>query len=162
MRTVRPRRLGVRGPASVLLTATAIFALAACGNSDDPEASGTSPSTPTTSSTPTETTPSETPPSETATETATPKPAKARVTIKAGVVNGAPEQLDATVGQTVQIKVKSDVAEELQVVGLDQTLALPAGEAATLEFVVPADPGAGSYDVKLGTSGTVLFKLVVS
>jgi hypothetical protein len=161
MRTVRPRRLSVRGAASVLLTATAVFALAACGNNDEPEADGTS--TPTVSSTPTETTPSESPsPSETPTETATLKPAKAKVTIKAGVVNGAPEQLDAAVGQTVQIKVKSDVAEELQVVGLDQTLALPAGEFATLEFVVPTDPGAGVYDVKLGTSGTVLFKLNVS
>lgn len=169
MRTVRPRRLGVRAPAGILLAVTALVALSACGNSNEPTGGATSPSTSSTtpSSTPSETTPSESPSSEpsdtpSATPTDTPKPAKVRIKVEAGVVTGAPETLQVSVGQTVRITITSDVPEELHVHGIEQSLDLPAGEKQILEFVVPADPGAGLYDVELETSGLPLFKIQVS
>jgi len=172
MRTVRPRRLGVRGPATVLLALTTAFALTACGDGDDTGAgSGTTPGA---SSTPSTTEPdasdepsdpaTESPspsPSESATEPEVPKPAKARIRIEAGTVTGAPDRLPVVVGQTVRITITSDVAEELHVHGVEELLALPAGEKQTLEFVVPAEPGPGLYEVELEGSSLLLFQLEV-
>ena len=176
MRTVRPRHLGVRGPATVLLALTTAFALTACGDGDDTGAgSGTTPSA---SPAPSTTAPkpsgepsdepsdpaSESPtpsPSESATEPEVPKPAKARIKVKAGTVNGAPDRLPVVVGQTVRITITSDVAEELHVHGVEELLALPAGEKQTLEFVVPAEPGPGLYEVELEGSSLLLFQLEV-
>jgi len=176
MRTVRPRRLGVRGPATVLLAATTAFALTACGDGDDTGAgSGTTPSASPAPST-TEPKPSGEPsdepsdpasesptpsPSESATEPEVPKPAKARIKVEAGTVNGAPDRLPVVVGQTVRITITSDVAEELHVHGVEELLALPAGEKQTLEFVVPAEPGPGLYEVELEGSSLLLFQLEV-
>ena len=172
MRTVRPRRLGVRGPATVLLAATTAFALTACGDGDGTGAgSGTTPGA---SSTPSTTEPdasdepsdpaTESPnpaPSESATEPEVPKPAKARIKVEAGTVNGAPDRLPVVVGQTVRITITSDVAEELHVHGVEELLALPAGEKQTLEFVVPAETGPGLYEVELEGSSLLLFQLEV-
>jgi cytoskeletal protein RodZ len=170
MHTDRPRRLGFRGSAGIVLAATALVALSACGN-DDPDASATTPGT-TTSASPTETTPSESPsesPSEdpsstpTTTDTSAPKPEKMHITIKGGIVKGTPAApKEVSIGQTVQIKIKSDVADTLHVVGIEQSIAVPADETVTLEFEVPADPGAGTYDVKFDTSGLVLFQFAVT
>lgn len=170
MHTVRPRRLGFRGSAGIVLAAAALVALSACG-SDDPGAGATT-SGPSASSsptgTPTETTPSESPsedPSSTpsTTDTSAPKPEKMHITIKAGVVKGTPAApKEVSVGQTVQIKIKSDVADTLHVVGIEQSIAVPADETVTLEFEVPANPGVGTYDVKLDTSGLVLFQFTVT
>ncbi len=153
MRTVRPRRLGVRGPATVLLAVTTAFALTACGPdaSDEPSDEPSDPAT-------------ESPdpsPSESATEPEVPKPAKARIKVEAGTVNGAPDRLPVVVGQTVRITITSDVAEELHVHGVEELLALPAGEKQTLEFVVPAEPGPGLYEVELEGSSLLLFQLEV-
>ena len=176
MRTVRPRHLGVRGPATVLLALTTAFALTACGDGDDTGAgSGTTPSA---SPAPSTTAPkpsgepsdepsdpaSESPtpsPTESATEPEVPKPAKARIKVEAGTVNGAPDRLPVVVGQTVRITITSDVAEELHVHGVEELLALPAGEKQTLEFVVPAEPGPGLYEVELEGSSLLLFQLEV-
>lgn len=176
MRTVRPRRPGVRGPATVLLAATTAFALTACGDGDDTGAgSGTTPgasSTPSTTEPDASDEPSDEPsdpatespnpsPSESATEPEVPKPAKARIKVEAGTVNGAPDRLPVVVGQTVRITITSDVAEELHVHGVEELLALPAGEKQTLEFVVPAEPGPGLYEVELEGSSLLLFQLEV-
>ena len=165
MRTVRPRRHDVRGAAGVLLAVTALVALSACGNSDDPEGDATSPTTAATPSSTSGTTTTDSPseePSETASETEAPRPAKVKITVEGGVATGAPERLPVTIGQTVRITITSDVAEELHVHGIEQSLDLPAGEKQTLEFVVPADPGPGLYDVELETSALLLFQLEVS
>ena len=170
MHTVRPRRLGVRGPATVLLATTTAFALVACGG-DDPEAgsdpTASSPTATSSSPEPSETTsattsdePTESP-SASPTETDAPRPAKVRIGVKAGVATGAPERLPVAVGQTVQIVIKSDVADELHVHGVEQTLALPASEKQTLEFVVPPETVPGLYEVELHTSGLLLFQLEV-
>jgi len=176
MRTVRPRHLGVRGPATVLLALTTAFALTACGDGDDTGAgSGTTPgasSTPSTTEPDASDEPSDEPsdpatespnpsPSESATEPEVPKPAKARIKVEAGTVNGAPDRLPVVVGQTVRITITSDVAEELHVHGVEELLALPAGEKQTLEFVVPAEPGPGLYEVELEGSSLLLFQLEV-
>ncbi|MEJ7726345.1 MAG: hypothetical protein WKH47_04930 [Actinomycetes bacterium] len=176
MRTVRPRRLGVRGPATVLLAATTVFALTACGGGDDTGAgSGTTPgasSTPSTTEPDASDEPSDEPsdpatespspsPSESATEPEVPKPAKIRVKVVAGEVTVPTDRLAATVGQTVRITITSDVAEELHVHGVEELLALPAGEKQTLEFVVPAEPGPGLYEVELEGSSLLLFQLEV-
>ena len=184
MRTVRPRRLGVRGPATVLLALTTAFALTACGDGDGTgDGSGTTPgasSTPSTTEPDASDEPSDEPsgepsdepsgpatesptpsPSESATEPEVPKPAKARIKVEAGTVNGAPDRLPVVVGQTVRITITSDVAEELHVHGVEELLALPAGEKQTLEFVVPAEPGPGLYEVELEGSSLLLFQLEV-
>lgn len=174
MRTVRPRRPGVRGPATVLLAATTAFALTACGDGDA-VGSGSTPGPSLTSSepSPSETsadepsetasaTPSTTPsPSPSETESAAPKPAKIRIKVVAGEVTSPTDRLPATIGQTVRITVTSDVAEELHVHGIEELFPLPAGERQVLEFVVPAEPGPGLYDVELEASSLLLFQLEV-
>ena len=165
MRTVRLRRHDVRGAAGVLIAVTALVALSACGNDDDPEADATSPTTATTSSSTPATTTTESPsdePTETPSETETPRPAKVKITVEGGAVNGSPGLLPVTVGQTVRIAITSDVADELHVHGIEESIDLPAGEKQLLEFVVPDDPGPGVYDVELEAGSVLLFQLQVS
>jgi len=175
-RPVRSRRFGVRELATIVLAVITVIGLAACG--PDPSGrEGRGERTPRGESTPKESTPKGTAgadPSSTATTTPPPttapgatvaptalNPKSVKITITAGDVKGAPDRLEVVIGQTVKITIKSDVADELHVHGVEQTLALPAGEQVQLEFVVPPEPGPGVYAVELHTSARLLFGLEV-
>lgn len=175
MPTPRSRRLGVRGLATALVAAITLTGLGACG-ADNPGRDGRGPRTPRGQSTSAEATSSESPsvdPSGTAGSTSTataspppttteaPKPKSVKITIKAGDVKGAPARLQVSVGQAVRIAITSDVADELHVHGVEQTLALPAAQKVELEFVVPPELAPGQYAVELHGSGLLLFALEV-
>lgn len=166
MRTVRPRRFGIRGPATVLLAAATVVALAACGADTDPgSGSGSTPSVTTPTGSPGES-PSDDPsgsasPTDDPMETESPLPEKVRIKVKDGTVTGAPDRLPVAIGQTVLIVITSDVADEVHVHGIEETLLVSPGVKHTLELVVPADPGPGLYDVELHSSGLLLFQLEV-
>ena len=176
MRTVRQPRLQVRALATVLLAVITAVALAGCG-AEEPEKEGRTPRTPRSETTkpvetttpatsadpsgsvspttPPPTTPPTTPPPE------APKPKKVKVTVKEGEIKGAPGRLEVKIGQTVQIDIRSDVADELHVHSIEQTFAVPADERVTFEFVVPPEPGPGLYVVELHALGQLVFGLEV-
>ena len=92
-----------------------------------------------------------------------PVPATAEVTpltlvLADGEVTGDTPLARLTVGRPVRLTVTSDVADELHVHGVDETLALEPGEPAVLEFT-PEAPG--RFEVELHEARRVLTRLQV-
>ena len=127
------------------LAAAALLVLAACGEGDDSPTVQSSGSTPTTVATgPT-------------TSSATAATVLA-VTVRGGsVVEGASRQR-ATLGQSVTVRVTSDVADEVHVHGYDKTIPVAAGRTAEVTFVANIP---GVFEVEFEKSHKVLFTLEV-
>ena len=119
-----------------------------------PTASTTVPPTPTTTVPPTTTT--TVPPTTTTTEPA------ADVVISVALVGGRIEgerRYDAALGDTVEVRVTSDVAEEVHLHGYDLLLQLEAGGEVTLTFEANLP---GVWEAELHPSHRELFQLQVS
>jgi predicted small lipoprotein YifL len=144
MQTARPRHPRVRALEYALLAVATVATLTACG-SDDPAT--TTPSSSTSA------------PQDTGAEG--PADVLVDVTVAGDQITTASDRVDVEVGQTVQMTVTSDTAQEVHVHGFDLMLDLEAGEPGTLEFEVTDDPGPGLYEVELEGPGLLLFQLEV-
>ena len=92
-----------------------------------------------------------------------PVPATAEVTrltleLADGEVTGDTPLAQLTLGRPVRLEVTSDVADELHVHGVDETVDLVPGETAALEFT-PESPG--RFEVELHDARRVLTRLQV-
>lgn len=65
------------------------------------------------------------------------------------------------IGDTVRLSVTSDVADEIHVHGVEETLVLRAGVESVPEFVVPTGVPRGVYEAEGHNSGLILFELRV-
>jgi len=127
------------------LAAAALFVLAACGEGDDSPAVATDATTATTVSAG---------PTTTSSSGAT----VLAVTVRGGsVVEGASRQR-ANLGQSVTVRVTSDVADEVHVHGYDKTVAVSAGRPAEVTFVANIP---GVFEVEFEKSHKVLFSMEV-
>ena len=121
-----------------------------------------------TTTSPAASTPATSTPAASATPTApavpsSPVPATAEVTpltlvLVDGEVTGDTPLARLSVGRPVRLSVTSDVADELHVHGVDETVALEPGEPAVLEFT-PESPG--RFEVELHDARRVLTRLQV-
>lgn len=85
-----------------------------------------------------------------ATET---QPVVISVQVAGGKLVMGPETTTVSQGQEVQLRVTSDVADELHLHGYDKKLPLVAGTAATLTFTAE---NSGRYEYELHGSETVI------
>ena len=152
----------------VATAALSLLALAACG-SDEPTPPAAAP---TTQPAPTTTTaeapaPATEAPATTATTaeatapTAAAEPA-ADVVISVVIVDGrieAERRYEASLGDTVELRAISDIAEELHLHGYDQLLRLEAGVEASLTFEADLP---GVWEAELHFSDREVFQLQVS
>ncbi|ONI81307.1 hypothetical protein ALI144C_22575 [Actinosynnema sp. ALI-1.44] len=79
------------------------------------------------------------------------------VVVEGDKVTG-PDRIEARTGDSVQIVVTSDVADELHLHGYDRTAALVAGRPSTLALVTDVP---GVFEVELHQSGMELTRLRV-
>lgn len=145
MQIARPQPPRDRALEHALLAVATALTLTACGSGNDP-ATATSPSSTSASQ-----------------DTGAEGPADVLidVTVVGDKITTANDRVDAEVGQTVQITVTSDTAQEVHVHGFDLMLDLEAGVPDTLSFEVTDDPGPGLYEVELEGSGLLLFQIEV-
>lgn len=153
-------RRGVGWLTSVLMVLMALV-VAGCGDGNADPAS-----TPTRSPSPAETTSPTTDPGD---GPASPTPAEstgeeradveADVTVEDGQVAGGVERIPATVGDTVALRVASDVADTVHVHGYDRHASVGPDEPAVVRF--PADiPGV--FEVELEQRGLLIAELEVT
>jgi plastocyanin len=162
------------------VAAGAVLLLGACGGDDEPEASGTTTSAATSApsettdtsettdagttadTSQTETTPTEpVTPVEPSSEPTATIDAAVEVTIAGNQVTSSEDTLQVSPGDTVEIRITSDVDDEVHVHGVDATQALTAGQTATLIFEVPLILDPGVYEVETHDSGLLLLQLEV-
>lgn len=131
---------------------TALLVLAGCGDDDNgPEATTTSIAAGPTSTSPVVTT------SPVGTTSSSTSGQVVEVTFRAGSVEG-PSQVEAKVGDTLTVRVTSDVAEEVHVHTFDLHAELEPGVAGEITFTTDIP---GRHEVELEDSGKRLFTLVV-
>ena len=149
-----------RSSASAILAAVlAVAVVGGCGSetaSSSGSASQPSADEPTSAVTPSE------PPGESS-EPAEPEESDAvtvEISIAAGDVDPAGEQVEATVGQTVVLVVDSDAAEELHVHSApdDHEFAIEPGQNQTFRFPVEQP---GQFDIETHDTGVLVAQLVV-
>lgn len=93
-----------------------------------------------------------------ATTTTLPSGQIVEVTFRNGQVDG-PSQVEAEVGDTLTLRVTSDVAEEIHVHTFDLSADLEPGVPGEITFVAGIP---GRHEVELEDSGKRLFTLVVN
>ena len=96
--------------------------------------------------------------SSTATSTTTAAGHTISVTVANGAVSGAKDKETVKVGESVVIKVQSDVADEVHLHGYDKSADVDAGGNATIEFTANIP---GQFEVELESRKLTLFTLVV-
>lgn len=172
-----PRTIPIRLAAAATLAA---LTLAGCGGTDEgatptqtsattsatPSETMTSPSATAPSAPPSTSPSSESPsaspsPSDTPSQTPTTKPVVVKVTIKAGEVRTGSVDVPVLAGDNVRLVVRTDVADELHVHGVEQTFPLEVGKN-TIDFQIAADLAPGLYEVETHTAALLLFNLVVT
>ena len=101
------------------------------------------------------------PASTTAPPAATPAPAGTVIEVRyaGGEVTGVEQRVPVPLGETVVLRVTSDVAEEVHVHGYDVVFDLAPG--GTVERTFTADQP-GSWEVELHDAGRPLFQMRVS
>ncbi|MGH3611141.1 MAG: hypothetical protein ACRDRK_00670 [Pseudonocardia sp.] len=77
----------------------------------------------------------------------------------AGAGGGAPVRVAVPVGSTVELVVRSDVADEVHLHGYDRSSFVTAGASTTLRFVADI---AGVFEVELEQRGDRLVRLEVA
>lgn len=81
------------------------------------------------------------------------------ISVVGGKVTPPPDRVAVAIGQTVRLTVRSDVADELHVHGLDKTAALAPDKPVTLEFVPDQ---AGVFEVETHATKLQLCQLAVA
>lgn len=138
-----------RRAALVAGAATLALGLTACGG-DSAATTDAGASSPATSAAPS---PSATGASPTASETATPTPTPTEeegqvveITVKGGKVSGPDGRVKVKKGDTVTLRVTSDVADEVHLHGYDESVDVEAGGTAELTFEATLD---GVFEAEL-------------
>ena len=138
--------------ALTLALAAAVVALAGCGT--DPEPSGEPTADPTT-------------PSTSASASSTPSPRSTlpagvdllvRITVRDGEVTTADPRVKVEQGSVVQLRVDSDVADEVHLHGYDKSVDVEPGHIARLTFTASAP---GVFEVELESRELRLVQLQV-
>ena len=131
---------------ALALAAAVAMSLAACGSDEEEARSPTTTTAPPTTEVPG-------PP----VVTATTAPGKVvEVEFRDGSVVGGTRREEVDLGDTVRLRVTSDVADEVHVHGYDRRIDIAAGTTAELVFV--ADSG-GQFEVELENRGRPLLTL---
>lgn len=141
-----------RSVIAVVALAAASALAAGCGD-DEGDSAKRADDTATTAATTTETA---TAPGTTS--TATDAAREVTVEVDGGAVSGGPQAIKVAVGEPVRLTVKSDVADEVHVHGVDVSRDVEAGGSVTVD-VTPDT--AGSYEIELERSGILLAMLEV-
>jgi len=146
-----------------LLGALAVsLLLAGCSAGADPVAGSQASATPTSPAPPRESPP----PVPTAVPSIAPPPPPASparrviaVTVAGGKVTGVESRVPAQLGERLELRVTSDVAEQVHVHGYDLTADVAAGATVSVDVdaTIP-----GSFEVELEKSHKTLFQLRVS
>ena len=92
------------------------------------------------------------------TAAAPPPPRVETIRIKGGGPVGDPKTLEFDSGDTVRLRFRSDVAEEVHIHGYDKYVDVPAGGTATTRFEANAE---GVFEIESHGSGELLAKLQV-
>ena len=129
-----------------LLTATALVLATGCSAGSDPDTAA--PAAPAA-------------PSAEASRAASPSPTATviEVTYRGGEVSGVEPRVPVSVGESVVLRVTSDVAEEIHVHGYDLYADIPAGGTGEVAFTADL---AGAWEVELHEAGRPMFQLRVS
>lgn len=117
----------------LLITVLALFALPACGGSDE-DAGGTGSETATSVATQEETTTEETTSEETTTEEESAGPIKVRITYKGGKLSGDTGTVRIPRDEKVQLIVRADVEDEVHLHGYDLAAEVAPGHQARINF----------------------------
>ena len=140
----------------VLMLLLTGFAAAACGGDDVPGSPAQRPSNGGASS------PDEDRSPEASPEKSPDDESEEGIVVEIEVANGKSSGVDDVVevplGETLEIRVTSDVNEEVHVHGYDRTAELTAGQTTTLRFKADIP---GVFEVELEESGKPLFELSV-
>lgn len=145
-----------RTPALLLVGA---LALSGCAGSDDSAASPTTaPSDAAASPTP-EQLPSPSPTAEAGSPVAPDDAQVISLTYAGGEVTSGMDRVEVPLGTNVRLTITSDVVDEVHVHGYELTTAVPAGQAAQLEFLAEQP---GVFEVELHDARQVLTRLQVS
>jgi hypothetical protein len=149
-----------RAKTPALLLAAAL-ALTACAGSDDSATSATTP--PPSDAAAGSPTPEALPsPSPTADPGSPVEPDDALIvslTYAGGEVTGDIDRVEVPLGTNVRLTITSDVVDEVHVHGYELTTAVPAGQAAQVEFLADQP---GVFEVELHDARKVLTRLQVS
>ncbi len=153
----------------------ATLAVAGCGADPDDDATDPAPSTSTAPETPdgSATTPGDeaTTPADDATDNPSPNPSDeepapspvvVEIRVRGGQVSTETDRVPVAVGDTVRMIVRSDVADEIHVHGIEEVLQVEPGQRAVLEFLVPEGTAPGLYEVETHDSALLLLQLEVT
>jgi plastocyanin len=88
-----------------------------------------------------------------------PPPRFETIRIRGRAPVGAPATLKFSSGDTVRLRFRSDVAEEVHIHGYDKYVDVPAGGTATARFEADAE---GVFEIESHGSGELLAKLQVA
>jgi heme/copper-type cytochrome/quinol oxidase subunit 2 len=108
--------------------------------------------------------PSASSPSAAASPSASPSPEPSEsgkvieLTYAGGKVSGDTGRVEVPLGETVLLRVTSDVVEQVHVHGVEEYVDLPAGQTTEASFVAEI---AGVFEVELHAAGTLLTRLQV-
>jgi plastocyanin len=81
-----------------------------------------------------------------------------RITVRDGEVSGVPSRVKVAAGSTVQLRVDSDVADEVHLHGYDKSVDVEPGSTARLTFTASIS---GLFEVELESRGLRLTQLQV-
>lgn len=152
------RRRHVARRSCVLVLSVSVV-LAACGDSDEEAGDRT-----TTTDTSTTTTPEQSEPASQDGASGESDPSVAGgtvfdVVVAGGEVSSGGGRRSVELGDTVTVRVTSDVADSIHLHGYDVEVELPAGQAAELRFEATIP---GVFEVELENSGLPLLELEIS
>jgi hypothetical protein len=102
--------------------------------------------------------PSPSPTAAATSQRAAPGADRIELLVKGGAVVGGVQRFPITLGQTVELEVSSDVADEVHLHGYDRKVNVPAGGQATLSFVADVP---GVFEVELEQSKIQIAQLEV-
>lgn len=89
-------------------------------------------------------------------------PVVIEIQISAGQVRTEIDRVPVAVGDAVRMTVESDVADQVHVHGIEESLPVGPGDRAVLEFVVPEGTAPGLYEVETHDSALLLLQLEVT
>lgn len=153
-------RRGVGWSTRVLMVVMALV-VAGCGGGDgDPASSPTGSPSPAETASPA-TDPADGPASPTPAESTGEQPAdvEAAVTVDDGQVVGGVERISIEVGETVALRVASDVADTVHVHGYDLHASVASDEPAVVRFTADIP---GVFDVELEQRGLLIAELEIT